>query len=162
MRYIGIDPGVNGGIAAIESDRTVFGAMRMPETDESLLEAVDMFTADGTIQARVVIERVNAGVFGAGKRGQRMGAVSAFTFGGGYRAVCMAFLARGYRVEQVSPIIWQTALRCRTRGDKNVSKRRAIELFPTMRITHALADALLLAEFCRRTDPVVAVAENAK
>jgi hypothetical protein len=37
-----------------------------------------------------------------------------------------------------------------TKGDKNVSKRKAQELFPQLKITHATADALLLAEFGRR------------
>ncbi len=37
-----------------------------------------------------------------------------------------------------------------TKGDKNVSKRRAQELFPALKVTHAIADALLIAEFARR------------
>jgi len=39
---------------------------------------------------------------------------------------------------------------CLTKGDKNVSKRRAQELFPALKVTHAIADALLIAEFARR------------
>jgi len=39
-----------------------------------------------------------------------------------------------------------------TGGDKNVSKRRAQELFPEIKITHAIADALLIAEYARRTN----------
>jgi hypothetical protein len=41
-------------------------------------------------------------------------------------------------------------MRCLTKGDKNVSKARAQELFPALKITHATADALLIAEYGRR------------
>jgi hypothetical protein len=40
-----------------------------------------------------------------------------------------------------------------TKGDKNVSKRRAQELFPQLKVTHATADALLIAEYGRRQKP---------
>ncbi len=44
---------------------------------------------------------------------------------------------------------WQKEMGCLTKGDKNVTKRRAQELFPTLKITHAIADALLIAEYGR-------------
>jgi hypothetical protein len=53
--------------------------------------------------------------------------------------------------ERVRPQAWQKAMGCLTKGDKNVSKRRAQELFPSLKVTHATADALLIAEFNRRT-----------
>jgi len=36
---------------------------------------------------------------------------------------------------------------CMTKGDKNVSKRRSQELFPQIKVTHAIADALLIASY---------------
>ena len=45
------------------------------------------------------------------------------------------------------PQVWQKALGCMTGGDKNVTKRRAQELFPGHKITHATADALLIAHY---------------
>ena len=33
--------------------------------------------------------------------------------------------------------------------DKNVTKNRAQQLWPTIKVTHAIADALLLGEYCR-------------
>jgi hypothetical protein len=94
------------------------------------------------------LERVNAGVFG--KPGQRMGVTSAFTFGRGSGALHMGLLAAGIPYEEVAPITWQNAIGCRTHGDKNISKARAHALFPTLTITHATADSLLIAEHCRR------------
>jgi hypothetical protein len=37
-----------------------------------------------------------------------------------------------------------------TKGDKNVSKRRAQELYPQLKITHSTADALLIATYGTR------------
>jgi hypothetical protein len=39
---------------------------------------------------------------------------------------------------------------CLTKGDKNVSKKRAQELFPSIKCTHATSDALLIAEYGNR------------
>jgi Holliday junction resolvasome RuvABC endonuclease subunit len=76
-----------------------------------------------------------------------MGVKSAFTFGNGFGHLEMALTAAGIPFERVSPQRWQKALGCLTKGDKNVSKRRAQELFPSMKITHATADALLIAYY---------------
>jgi hypothetical protein len=43
--------------------------------------------------------------------------------------------------------VWQKSLGCLTHGDKNVSKAAAQRLFPGMKITHATADALLIAYY---------------
>ena len=64
----------------------------------------------------------------------------------------MALCAATIPYEEVTPQKWQKALGCRTGGDKNVSKARAQALFPLQNITHAIADALLLAEYCRRLE----------
>jgi hypothetical protein len=34
-----------------------------------------------------------------------------------------------------------------TKGDKNVSKRKAQELFPQIKVNHYIADALLIAAY---------------
>lgn len=154
VRFLGVDPGVNGGLAAVDAAGVLFGALRMPETDEEYLEAVDLFTDDGA-RCVAVLEQVHAGVWG---KAGRMGVSSAFTFGGAYRAIRVALLARGVRVVDVRPVRWQTALGCRPpagvgpRERKAWLRDRAAEVFPDIRVTLALADALLLAEFCRRTE----------
>jgi hypothetical protein len=62
----------------------------------------------------------------------------------------MALTAAGIPFERVRPQVWQKAMSCMTGGDKNVSKRKAQELFPAIKCTHATSDALLIAEFGRR------------
>jgi len=80
----------------------------------------------------------------------QMGVVSAFSFGRGYGNLEMALTAAGISFERVRPQVWQKALGCMTKGDKNVSKRKAQELFPDRKITHATADALLIAYYGTR------------
>jgi len=59
-------------------------------------------------------------------------------------------VALGIPFEEVSPLKWQRALGCLSGGDKNVTKQKAQQLFPHLTITHATADALLIAEYGRR------------
>jgi membrane-associated phospholipid phosphatase len=148
VRYIGVDPGVSGGLAAINENGKLFGALRMPEDDDGFLEAIEILS-DGGKPAVAALELVSAGLY-RGKVG-RMGVTSAFTFGGAWRGIRVALRAWKVEVIDVRPVQWQTALNCRTGGDKKVSKAFAEALFPDMHVTLATADALLLAEWCRRT-----------
>ena len=148
MIYIGIDPGVSGGIAMIDRDGTVVDAVTMPTTFADIVDVLRQPAEDGH-GARAALERVHAGVFG-GKAG-KMGVVSAFTFGRGVERLQCALEVAQIPYDEVLPVKWQGALGCLSKGDKNVTKRRAQQLFPSLTITHAIADALLMAEFCRRT-----------
>lgn len=150
MIYIGIDPGVSGGIASLNNMGNVIEVHRMPDTPADLLQLLRIVGyTKGDEERRAMLEQVNAGVFGQGKAG-RMGVSSAFTFGRGVGWIQMALLAANIRTDQVQPARWQTALGCRTHGDKNISKARAQQLWPGRKITHAIADALLIAEYGRR------------
>lgn len=136
MICIGIDPGKSGGLAFLyDAGPAVYP---MPATE------IDLWRLLGGLSepARAMLERVSSS--------PQMGVVSAFTFGAGYGRLRMALAAAGIPFDEVSPARWQAAMGCRSGGDKNVTKRRAQELFPAERVTHAVADALLLAEYCRR------------
>ena len=143
---IGIDPGANGAIAWITDGKPC--VEKMPETLQDLWEVIqdiysDTFIAKGaTIKA--YIESVHSS--------PQMGVKSAFTFGQGFGRLEMALTAAGISFERVTPQKWQGALGCRTGGDKNISKRKAQELFPSMKCTHAISDALLIAEYGRRIE----------
>jgi hypothetical protein len=137
--HIGIDPGLSGGIAFIPTTGEPW-AHKMPETDRDLYDLLRDSTRDS--EARAVVELVHSS--------PQMGVKSAFTFGEGYGRLGMALTALGVPYERVRPQAWQKAMGCLTKGDKNVSKRKAQELFPTLKITHAIADALLIAEYGRR------------
>ena len=141
MTIIGIDPGKNGGIAWIYDGKPC--ATKMPETLKDLWDGfycitnLDRYGAGGGFKA--YIESVHSS--------PQMGVTSAFTFGNGFGHLEMALTAACIPFERVSPQKWQKALGCLTKGDKNVSKRRAQELFPSMKVTHATADALLIAHY---------------
>jgi Holliday junction resolvasome RuvABC endonuclease subunit len=141
MITIGIDPGKNGGIAVIDEQGHAH-ADKMPETLQDLFEHFDSLNLSHTGDRRAYIEQVHSS--------PQMGVKSAFTFGNGFGHLEMALTACGIPFERIRPQAWQKALGCMTKGDKNVSKRRAQELFPTLKITHSTADALLIAEYGRR------------
>ena len=146
--YIGIDPGKNGAVAFIPTDAKPWVVGFKDATDKDIFEAVRDATvyADGEkVDVVAFIEQVASS--------PQMGVKSAFTFGEGFGKLVMLLTALEIPFERVRPLKWQTALGCKTGGDKNVSKRRAQELFPAMKITHANADALLIAEYCRRMNP---------
>jgi hypothetical protein len=138
MIYIGIDPGKTGAIAFIDGNQA--WSVKNRETMHDLVEAVRDATEGRTCTA--VIEKVHSS--------PQMGVVSAFTFGQSYGQLEMLLTALGIRYEHVSPQKWQGDMKCRTGGDKNITKAKAQQLFPDVKITHANADALLIAEYCRR------------
>ena len=147
---IGIDPGASGGIAWIDPDGRAC-VEKMPETLQDLWELIESIKTSGSNEARLwkacgsitaYLEEVHS------MPGQ--GVASSFKFGRGFGNLEMALTAAGIPFERVRPQKWQAALGCLTKGDKNVSKRKAQELFPDQKVTHATADALLIAEFGRR------------
>lgn len=155
MSIIGIDPGVNGGIAVVNT--STFNAHKMPDSERDLLDLLILMRESFKAHT-AFLEDVQPGGLNrsrledGGDPQRRMGAKSAFSFGRGVGRLEMAVCAAGLRLERVRPQHWQKALGCRTGGDKNVSKRRAQELFGMhgLKITHAIADALLIAEYGRR------------
>jgi Holliday junction resolvasome RuvABC endonuclease subunit len=146
MKYeitIGIDPGANGGIAWIDYNGKAC-VEKIPDTLQDLWELICDITSypKSSIDGRsykAYIEQVASS--------PQMGVVSAFSFGRGYGNLEMALTAAGIPFERVRPQVWQKALGCMTKGDKNVSKSKAQELFPDRKITHATADALLIAYY---------------
>ena len=158
---IGIDPGANGAIAWINPDGKAC-VEKMPDTLKDLWELIcdicQMFSNHGSIECMAYLEQVNvAPSFANSADGKanmhRMGARSAFTFGNGFGHLEMALTAAGIPFERVRPQAWQKFMGCLTKGDKNVSKARAQELFPDIKCTHAVSDALLIAAYGRRMQP---------
>lgn len=146
MKYgitIGIDPGANGGIAWIDYNGKAC-VEKMPDSLQDLWELICDITnyprssIDGR-SYKAYIEQVSSS--------PQMGVVSSFSFGRGYGNLEMALTAAGIPFERVRPQVWQKALGCLTKGDKNVSKRKAQELFPSIKATHWSSDALLIAHY---------------
>jgi hypothetical protein len=146
---IGIDPGKNGGIAWIADGKAC--VEKTPDTLKDLWELVNSITggfvsfrASNALMFKAYIEAVSSS--------PQMGVVSAFSFGQGYGNLEMALTAAGIPFERVRPQQWQKTLGCMSKGNKNVTKAKAQALFPHLKITHATADALLIAEYGRRAE----------
>lgn len=145
MIIIGIDPGQSGGIAVIQHTLSIQSAyaVSMPETDSDVISEIILAKCSPG-PAIAYLEQVNAM--------PKQGVSSTFKFGMSYGFLRGALAALEIRRNFVRPQVWQKALGCLSKGDKNVTKRRAQELFPDIKITHALADALLIAEYGRRVE----------
>lgn len=139
--HIGLDPGQSGGLAIVSHTGALMHVTAMPATEHDLFEWLnDRVCAGDNVHA--VLERVHSM--------PKQGVASAFTFGRNYGTLLMLLTACEIPFDLVTPQKWQQVMGCLTHGDKNISKQRAQQLFPKEKITHAIADALLIAEFCRR------------
>lgn len=153
MTYVGIDPGKAGGVAIL-TELSAGVAVRlhaMPDDHRALWALLKSIRGESV----AVIEQPFVHVGGP------MGPRSAFNFGGSYFTARAFLIAAEIPFEDVPPQHWMKAMECMTGGDKNVSKRKALELFPGLGITLATADALLIAEFARRSGIVTRPAMSA-
>lgn len=160
VRYIGIDPGKSGGIAILDQHRV--GYYVMPETERDIWELISAYSRGNV---RAVIEKVSSS--------PQMGVTSAFTFGRGYGTLLAFLTAAGIPHEEIRPQVWQKALHIpprkregknrkaeNTKSFKNRLKVKAQQIFPDLPIWSepkskgrqlAICDALLIAEFAKRT-----------
>ena len=137
--YMGIDPGYSGAIAVVDEDGGFVASVRLSATEHDVSSFVIEHAPTIT---RAGLERVSA------MPGQ--GVSSMFKFGTSY-GFCRALLVcHQIRFETVTPASWQRALKCLSKGDKNVTKAAAQRLFPGQKVVHATADAMLIAEHTRR------------
>lgn len=142
MLIIGIDPGKSGGVAWVDELGTTPLAEKMPDTVHELAELLRGIVAGHG--AKCYVEKVAST--------PQMGVKSAFTFGNGLGHIEGVLAALQIPYEWISPLKWQGALSCKTGGDKNVSKRKALELFPGVRWSHSTADSALICEYGRRME----------
>jgi hypothetical protein len=147
--YLGADPGKSGGLAAVDADGDLLYVYPFAHGTEH--DAWDWLRA-AVLRARKVhaaLERVHAM--------PKQGVASTFAFGRHYGFLRGLLVAAGVPFVEVAPRKWQAALgvapaaagESRARF-KNRLKAAAQRLFPKEHITLATADAVLLAEYCRR------------
>ncbi len=147
--FLGIDPGASGGLAILDENGGVVLTEKMPETERDISDVMAEF---GPRIRMAVIEHVHSM--------PKQGVVSSFKFGMSYGSLRMALIAHDVPFQAITPQTWQKELRCVIPGrssergtteKKQLTKARAQELFPGRKVTHAIADALLLAEYTRRS-----------
>lgn len=155
--FIGIDPGISGGLAQL--DNLGPSTSPMPPTEKDIWDWFQKATGFTDLYGNrkqgdcfAIIEKVNGYVGDGGNPGGAM-----FKFGASYGGLRMALVAAGIPFEEVTPQAWQKALGIPKRKKeesktqwKNRLKSKAQQLFPSEKVTLATADALLIAEYCRR------------
>lgn len=166
MIYVGIDPGLDGAVATIGPD----GAASVYDTPTLLVgkkRVIDAKAAAGRLSLVAVpslpfecwagteldpriligLERVHTM--------PKQGIVSAFSFGTGYGVWLGVLAAYGLPHELVTPQAWKKVMLAGAPKEKDSSRQKAIQLFPGVDLHlkkhHGRADALLIAEYLRRT-----------
>jgi len=142
MNLIGLDPGANGAAVLLREDGTVDIAQFNKMTQADIAETLSEWTMDTETPCHAYLEKVHAM--------PKQGVSSTFKFGMGFGFLVGCLTALKIRFEYVTPNTWQKAMCCQSHGDKNVTKAKAQQLFPHLKIIHTIADALLIAEYGRR------------
>lgn len=159
--YVGIDPGVNGGIACLcPNDQIKFKSF-----DSLTKQGIWLWIAlehQEQIKLRVVVEKVG-GYMGANRGGGKETRGShMFAFGESFGLIQGCLLGCGLQEKKdywfVHPKTWQArvGIEKSPKGEtyaahKRRLKTRAEVLFPQLRMTLETADALLLAHYCKET-----------
>lgn len=147
MYFIGIDPGKSGALAVINDDGCVLHASTFSEDDYASI--LRNMSTSGNV--KVVLEHVGA------MPGQ--GSVSMFNFGANFGFIKGLLAANNLPYELVRPQKWKRMFSCTS--DKNTSVEVAHRLFPNVDLRRTtrcskphdgIAEALLMAEYCRRTN----------
>ena len=155
-RYLGIDPGLSGGIVVVADKECIF-QQPMPRSDIDLLEVLR--TCKEYYNVKFCVLELVSSMPGEGHKG-------AFTFGRGIGKLEMGLTAVQMPYEQITPRTWQKGLGIKSK-DKTESKPqfkerlrcKSQELFPSLSLWYepntlgkqrAICDALLIAEYCRR------------
>lgn len=146
MIYLGIDPGLKGGIAIIPEGIPA-KAYPLPQTAK---EKYDLLCQLCSGRVTAITEKVQV-------MGKSFGAKAALSYGQGYGELIGLLTAFSVKIVEVSPTVWKRGMNLGK--DKNTSILKAERLFPEVSLyptprckkpSDGLAEALLLAEYGRR------------
>lgn len=147
---IAIDPGLSGGVAVGNTEQGLLNFYPMPPTDTDLAELLRQHGAGATL----VIEKLP--FFFPGAKGGMASMAKLQKNAGVVYGICAAL---GIRVLEVVPHDWQKYFRLGTRSKskggytewKNKLKAEAQRRYPCRKITHAVADAVLIFDWAKET-----------
>lgn len=148
---IGIDPGKSGGMALVGPNL----ASILSFTTSTEKDRFKWMSGIDPKKTFAYIEKVQA--MRGKDDGRKQGVSSAFAFGQEYGFLRGCLVAADIPFEELAPVKWQRPfglIRSRKSETdtqkKNRHKAKAQQLFPGIKVTHAIADALLIAEYGRR------------
>lgn len=162
--YMGIDPGKDGGFGILDERGEVIDAFRMPDTSRDIWTAVVEAKSLG-VEFAYLEKLAPVPTIGGKKKkkkksakkpGISRGSQASFKIGKSAGMLEAFLVAADIPYELVSPVKWKrvmgvTAPKGATDTQKkNIDKAKAQQLFPTVKMTHAKADALLITEYGRR------------
>ena len=149
MIYLGIDPGMSGAIAYLGEIR---GSMVWTTPGEMAAIVASLVEAEvsGLAQRRVLPGRPCFAAIEAVHAFPKQGLSSTFKFGENFGEWKGILYSHGIPFDTVTPAKWQRELGCLSRGNKKRLREKAEALFPDLDVNAKTADALLLAEYCRR------------
>lgn len=149
MKSLGIDPGMRGGYALLDNGKVVVAE---GWANKTIPEHWDAIAACRGNDVFCLIEKVGAS--------PQMGTSSAFKFGASFGLVQGLVTASQIPWDYIAPCKWQREFGLIQAGrklgqqdseKKRLNRQKAAILFPEIRVTHAIADALLIAEYAWRS-----------
>lgn len=147
--FVGIDPGASGAIAVIDSNREVILLQDWPGNEVVAASFLrDICEKKGSRNISAVIEKAHAM--------PKQGVKSMFSFGMNYGSWLGILASFEINFITITPKMWQKGVISKAQ-DKKPALAAAQRMFPTAKLTgprggrkDGRADALLIADFCRR------------
>ncbi len=159
--YLGIDPGIGGGIVVFHGAEVK--TYKMPTTERDLWDLVKSWADVGKSNGgcRAVIEQIDPRPtkWFDGQKWQGSILKSTCLLYGNYLQLRGMLVAAGIPFQECPPARWQKTLDIpgKKKGEadnkwKNRLKARAQQTHPELTVTLAVADAILIAEYCRKVN----------
>ena len=160
MIYIGIDPGLTGAIAVINSVGRLVGVWETPlirlkkirrktySDVGGMLHLLQGIVANSNDAVVAGIENVHGGVFGSNRK---QGASSAFSFGRNFGVWEGLLTALDVTIYKIAPQTWKKAMHLTALDGKGESIIKAKALYPeadlTLKKHHNRAEAILISAY---------------
>lgn len=147
MIYIGIDPGKHGAIAYIRNNKVNYFSFSKKSNKDINLYFSELAEMLDDMFAYIEQEGAYPG----------QGVHSVFVFGENYGMLQGFLVAHDIPFGFVHPKRWKNFMGCIAPKNsthtekKNISKSLAQRLYPNIKITHDISEAILLAEYCKRS-----------
>ena len=144
--FIGIDPGINGGMAFIYND-TYYAKKTPPTVSEMADELITLQEMGPNLPTYCFIEQVHSM--------PKQGVKSVFTFGKGYGQWLGILATLRIPYIQVTPHKWMKhygSMPKDKKDRKNHLKHLEQQRYPDVKITLATADAMLIANYLKETN----------
>lgn len=140
--YVGVDPGTEGALTVLDDECVHDIVFFKTVTESDIVEYLHDLRRACNGRFFGVLEEVHS------MPGQ--GVCSTFKFGKAYGFIRGVLLTVGVPFDDATPQKWQRELKCLTGGDKNISKAKAQQLFPGVKVTNKTADSVCIAEYAKR------------